>query len=157
MPGREHVYEVRVKWSGNLGRGTSAYHAYSRDYEIRVADRAVIAGSADRAFRGDAERYNPEELLVSALLACHMLSYLHLCADAGIVVLTYRDSATGIMRQRPDGAGGFQQVTLQPIVGLAAGADREQALRLHERAHELCFIANSVNFPVLCQPTALYA
>jgi len=148
---REHSYEVRVDWCGDRGPGTSAYRAYSRDHRIAVGTRVPIPGSSDAVFRGDPQRYNPEELLVAALSACHMLSYLHLCADAGVVVRSYSDQALGVMRE--DGGGGrFQQVTLQPRVGVDPGADAALALALHERAHANCFIASSVNFPVLCRP-----
>src|SRR5215467_10489751 len=99
MP-REHRYQIVTVWTGNLGTGTSAYRAYSRNHEMSSEGKqAAILGSADRHFRGEAPRYNPEELLVAALSACHMLSYLHLCADAGIVVTDYRDEAEGEMAE----------------------------------------------------------
>ncbi|MGH8256076.1 MAG: OsmC family protein [Steroidobacteraceae bacterium] len=155
MTDREHAYEVQVEWSGNLGTGTSAYGAYSRAHEISVTGKPPIAASADPAFRGDTARHNPEELLVAALSGCHMLSYLYLCTQARIVVLAYRDTATGVMTIEASGAGRFRQVTLHPMVRLAAGADVQRATALHERAHALCFIAQSVNFPVECQPKFL--
>jgi organic hydroperoxide reductase OsmC/OhrA len=153
MTDREHTYKVQLEWSGNLGTGTSAYGTYSRAYEISVAGKPPIAASADPAFRGDTARHNPEELLVGALSGCHMLSYLHLCAQAKIVVLAYRDTATGVMTVDASGAGRFREVTLHPVARLAAGTDVQRATALHERAHTLCFIARSVNFPVQCEPT----
>ena len=150
---KEHSYVVQVKWTGNLGQGTSSYRAYSRNHEISAAGKPVLAGSSDPNFRGDQSRYNPEELLVSALSACHLLWYLHLCSEAGIVVLEYSDPASGTMVETSDGGGFFTEVILKPQVLIAAGGDVVQAQDLHARAHHLCFIANSVNFPVHCKPT----
>jgi len=147
-PPRTHRYELTLRWSGNDGSGTSAYRAYRRDHELTSPGKAPIAGSSDPQFRGDGTRWNPEELLVAALAACHQLWYLHLCADAGVVVSAYEDSPQGLMQESADGGGRFTRVVLRPRVTIAAGSSRERALELHERAHALCFIARSVNFPV---------
>lgn len=151
MP-KEHIYETNLVWTGNLGDGTKTYTGYSRAHEISIAGKPAIAGSSDPHFRGDASRYNPEELLVAALSACHMLYYLHLCADAKIVVTDYTDSATGKMIETPDGGGHFTEVVLRPRVRISKESDTEKAGEIHHRAHELCFIANSVNFPVRAEP-----
>lgn len=153
---REHSYSVNVRWTGNTGTGTSGFRQYKRDHEITAPGKPPIPASSDPAFRGDPARYNPEELLVASLSACHMLWYLHLCADAGIVVSEYHDDATGAMVETEDGGGHFTQVTLRPVVKIAGAVDPELARRLHEQAHHLCFIANSVNFPVLCEPSMEY-
>jgi organic hydroperoxide reductase OsmC/OhrA len=150
---KEHSYAVQVTWTGNLGTGTSAYRAYSRNHEVIASGKPVLPGSSDPNFRGDPARYNPEDLLVSSLSACHLLWYLHLCAEAGIVVLEYSDQASGVMVETADGGGHFKEVTLKPSVLIGVGGDVALAEQLHERAHHLCFIANSVNFPVHCQPT----
>jgi organic hydroperoxide reductase OsmC/OhrA len=145
---RQHHYEVQIKWTGNRGSGTSAYSSYGRDHMIAAAGKPAIPGSSDPAFRGDLARYNPEDLLVASLSACHMLWYLHLCAANHIVVVEYQDNAQGTMAEKPDGSGVFVDVTLRPQVKIAADADESKALALHEQAHRYCFIANSVNFPV---------
>ena len=150
---KNHNYQVQVRWTGNLGQGTSDYRSYERAHEIVADGKPAIAGSSDPAFRGDPARYNPEELLVSSLSTCHMLWYLHLCATANIVVTDYVDDALGCMAETDDGGGRFTEVTLRPTVTVQPGSDVERAEQLHERAHELCFIANSVNFPVRCEPT----
>ena len=150
---REHTYSVSLVWTGNTGKGTSDYRSYARDHEINAPGKPPIYGSADPKFRGDPARYNPEELLVASLSACHMLSYLHLCAVSRIVVTDYQDDAKGIMVETEGGGGHFTQVTLRPAVKVTAGSDTDLALQLHEKAHHLCFIANSVNFPVVCQPS----
>ena len=150
--GRKHRYSARVVWTGNRGEGTSTYRAYGRDHLVGAEGKSEIAGSADRAFRGDRERWNPEELLVVALSQCHMLAYLHLCAVSGVVVVAYEDEPEGVMVETRAGGGRFAEVTLRPVVTVAAGSMTETARDLHSRAHELCFIAASVSFPVAHEP-----
>ena len=149
MAGREHRYAVTVEWTGNTGTGTSGYRAYERRHEITApgTPKPPIPGSSDPAFRGDRARWNPEELLLAALSACHQLAYLHLCADAGVVVVGYEDRAAGVMVEEGEG-GRFTSVVLRPVVTVAAGSDVARAHALHERAHANCFIASSVSFPV---------
>ncbi|MBI3845466.1 MAG: OsmC family protein [Planctomycetes bacterium] len=149
----KHHYSVSVTWTGNRGEGTSSYRAYDRAHEIAVRGKTPIQGSSDPAFSGDSKRWNPEEMLVASLSTCHMLWYLHLCADAGIIVTDYRDEASGTMVVTADGGGRFTEVTLQPAVTVKAGADLQAAVKLHDKAHHLCFIANSVNFTVACKPS----
>jgi organic hydroperoxide reductase OsmC/OhrA len=150
---RTHRYATRVEWSAN-GDGTKGYTHYSRNHAIFAAGKPEILGSSDPLFRGDASRYNPEELLVASLSACHMLWYLHLCAVNRITVIEYLDEATGAMEESADGGGRFVRAMLRPRVTIAAG-DRNRALALHDEAHHHCFIANSVNFPVDVLPAAI--
>jgi organic hydroperoxide reductase OsmC/OhrA len=150
---KAHTYEIRTEWTGNRGSGTSSYNAYSRDHQISAAGKAVVLpGSSDKSFRGDASRYNPEELLVSSLSACHMLWFLHLCADAGIAVVSYQDEARGVMHENADGSGLFVDVVLHPTVELTEPRHQQRAEALHHTAHHMCFIARSVNFPVSVRP-----
>lgn len=155
----EHLYRVRVEWTGNRGSGTSGYQAYSRDHVLSgpAGTLPPIPGSADPAFRGEPARWNPEQLLLASLAQCHMLWYLHLAAQAGIVVQEYSDEPTGVMVEHPDGSGEFQQATLRPHVVIAAGSDPETATALHERVPALCFIARSVRFPVHHEPVVKVA
>lgn len=150
---RQHTYATEVVWTGNLGTGTDTYRSYRRTHDVRAAGLPPIAGSSDPHFRGDADRWNPEQLLLAALSQCHLLSYLHVCAADGVVVTAYTDRAEGTMEETPDGGGRFTRVTLRPEVEVASAGMAERALALHERAHTLCFIANSVNFPVRHTPT----
>ncbi len=152
MSGKTHTYTCAVTWTGNTGQGTASYTAYSRDHVISGAGKPDLPGSADPAFRGDRTRYNPEELLVAALSTCHMLWYLHLCAVAGVTVLAYRDEATGTLVEDKAKGGYFTKVTLYPKVTIAEGSDAAKARELHHPAHEKCYVANSVNFPVACEP-----
>jgi organic hydroperoxide reductase OsmC/OhrA len=151
----EHHFAARLVWTGAAQGPTRDYQSYSRDYRIEVEGKPPLEGSSDPVFRGDPGRHNPEDLLVAALSGCHLLSYLHLCASAGIEVVAYEDQASGMMAIK-DRKMRFVEVTLAPKVTIAAG-DLEQARALHEQAHEACFIANSVNFPVLHMPTVTRA
>jgi len=148
---KEHTYAVHLTWTGNDGQGTKTYKAYRRDHVLRCEGKPEIPGSSDPSFRGDAARYNPEELLVAALSSCHMLWYLHLCSVNQVTVIAYQDAASGIMEERPDGSGAFVRVLLRPRVTISINSDRAKAKDLHHQAHEKCFIANSVNFPVKLQ------
>lgn len=148
---KSHHYETRLTWTGNTGIGTSGYRDYSRDFEVSIPGKSDFYGSADPAFRGDPKRHNPEELLVMALSSCHMLWYLHLCADHGVVVTSYIDEASGIMEESAQIGGKFSEVTLRPRVTIGKGSDCGLAQKLHIKAHQLCYIANSVNFPVICE------
>jgi organic hydroperoxide reductase OsmC/OhrA len=149
---KQHTYTCNIEWIGNDGEGTKTYRSYRRDHIIACEGKAPISASSDPSFRGDSTRYNPEELLVAGLSSCHMLSYLHLCAVNNINVVEYRDHAEGIMRENPDGSGEFIHVTLKPEIEIATGGDLEKATELHHKAHSLCFIARSVNFPVDVAP-----
>jgi organic hydroperoxide reductase OsmC/OhrA len=155
MP-KSHHYEVQVTWTGNTGSGTTGYRDFARDHEITgagVPGKPPIPGTADPAFRGLAERWNPEELLVASLSQCHMLWYLVLCARAGVIVTEYTDRPSGTMVETPEGSGHFTEVTLRPEVTIATPDLLDEATKLHAKAHEMCFIANSTNFPVHHTPT----
>jgi organic hydroperoxide reductase OsmC/OhrA len=151
--GRRHRYELTVAWTGNRGQGTATYRAYSRDHEVSAGGKPAIGGSSDPAFRGDAQRWSPEELLLAALSQCHMLWYLHLCARAGIVVTGYVDTPEATLLESAGGSGRFVEATLRPRIALADPGREGEAAGLHGRAHDLCFVAQSVNFPVSCRPS----
>ncbi len=145
---KKHTFNTTLNWDGANGVGTTSYSAYSRNHIISGKGKQDILGSADPAFRGDSTKYNPEELLIASLSSCHMLWYLHLCADAGVVVTGYSDNATGTMTEEPNGGGRFTEVMLNPIITVKENAMEQKAMELHHKAHEKCFIANSCNFPV---------
>lgn len=151
---KQHHYNATIVWTGNSGTGTDNYKSYERSHKIIIENKSDILCSSDPAFRGDKTKHNPEELLVSAVSSCHMLWYLHLCSEAGVVVVDYTDSATGIMDEGSNGSGRFTKVTLNPVVTVTENAMVDKANELHKKANELCFIANSVNFPVTHHPTA---
>lgn len=153
MSAKRHIYRVTVEWTGNLGLGTAGHAGYSRDHMILAGAKPPIAGSSDLAFRGDPARWNPEDLLLASISACHKLWYLGLCARAGIAVLRYRDDAEAEMAEETGGAGRFVSAILRPKVTIQAGGDIAHAIRLHDAAHQHCFITNSVNFAIACEPT----
>jgi organic hydroperoxide reductase OsmC/OhrA len=161
--GAQHSFTASVAWpttsveTGDPAGATSSYTAYTRDHDVVAPGRPVVPGSADPAFRGNPARYSPEELFVASLSQCHMLWFLHLAAEAGVVVRGYTDDATGTMRVEARGEGQFTDVTLHPhvVVDPAAAATDPQLAELHRRAHSLCFLARSVNFPVLVEPAPL--
>ena len=147
-----HHYQTAIQWTGNKGSGTDHYTHYERDFNISIGDKPIIHGSSDPAFRGDKNKYNPEDMLVSALSSCHMLWYLHLCSIEGVVVVEYTDYATGIMEERKDGSGRFTEVVLNPRVIVSLESMLPKATELHAVANQMCFIANSVNFPIKHHP-----
>jgi len=148
-----HKFQAVTRWTGNTGAGTASYAGYSRNHECGAPGKSnTIAGSSSALYRGDGTRYNPEELLVASISSCHMLWMLHLCADAGIVITAYSDEAEGEMRENADGSGEFTRVLLRPRMTITNAARTADAMALHDRARELCFIARSVNFPVEHDP-----
>lgn len=148
MAQKEHRYTTHVEWTGNQGEGTATYTSYNRNHTLSIANKVDILCSADTPFRGDGSRHNPEDMLVYALSSCHMLWFLHFCADHGIIVTQYTDKAEGIMVEKEGGGGHFIEVVLHPLVTITNGSQIDLANSLHDRAHEKCFIANSCNFPV---------
>jgi organic hydroperoxide reductase OsmC/OhrA len=157
MSGREHHYATRTVWTGNAGTGTSSYRAYGRTHELSAGAKPVIAGSSDPAFRGDPDRWNPEDLLVASLSACHMLAFLHRAVVAGVVVLDYVDDAVGTMRETADGGGALVEVVLRPRVVVRTPEMASSCAALHDEAHATCFIAASVAFPVRHEPEVAVA
>jgi organic hydroperoxide reductase OsmC/OhrA len=151
MP-RRHRYDIEVLWTGDRGTGTSGYRDYDRTHVARADGRPELPGSSDPGFRGDADRWNPEQLLVVALSQCHMLWFLHLAATAGIVVTAYEDAASGTMEEDSSGGGRFTEVVLRPRVTVAEADMADGVEAVHARAAEHCFVARSVNFPVRHEP-----
>jgi len=150
----EHHYAVALEWTGNTGEGTKRYSGYQRSHNIIIANKPVIECSSDPAFRGDPSRHNPEEMLVASLSSCHMLWFLHLCSENGIIVLKYSDHANGTMLEDKEG-GRFTKVILHPHVTISDPSKIDLANSLHEQANKKCFVANSCNFPVHHQPICI--
>jgi organic hydroperoxide reductase OsmC/OhrA len=152
---KQHHYAATITWTGNKGEGTIKYDAYERAHTLSVTGKPDILCSSDTPFRGDGSRYNPEDMLLYSLSSCHMLWYLHLCADAGIIVTAYTDNAAGTLTMdTPEGAR-FTEVMLHPVVTITDPTMIDKAIALHNGAHNKCFIANSVNFPVRHVPECL--
>ena len=149
---RSHTYRAIVTWTGNRGDGTASYHTYGRSHQIHVEGKPPLPGSADPMFLGEADRWNPEDSLLGAISACHMLWFLHLASEAGWVVQGYEDRPEAVMEMNADGSGQFTRALLRPAVKISKG-DPARLDDLHHRAHEMCFIARSLNFPIACEGT----
>jgi len=149
---RDHEYTTKVIWTGNRGSGTMDYRAYDRNFTIKINNKVDIAGSSDSVFNGDRSLHNPEDLLVSSVSSCHMLWYLHLCSEHGIIVLEYTDIAKGIMQEEEDGRGQFKTIELNPQITIQSNGNIDLAMKLHEEAHKMCFIANSLKCTVIVTP-----
>lgn len=152
----DHHYRVTARWTGNRGQGTTGYRDYDRLVTLSAEGKPDIAASSDKPFRGDPQRWNPEDLLVAALSECHLLSYLHAAVTRGVIVTDYRDEAAGVMRVVGNG-GQFVEVVLRPVVTVAEESMVDAAREAHHDAHEWCFIANSMNFPVRVEPEIVVA
>ncbi|MEK7724501.1 MAG: OsmC family protein [Acidobacteriota bacterium] len=150
---KEHNYKLTAVWTGNQGDGTKNIRTYDRSHSITIQGKPELFLTTDNPHVGDKSKLNPEDLLVTALASCHLLSYLYACSLEGIVVTSYADNATGIMIENESGGGGFKEVTLNPICTVEDESMLEKAIELHHKAHEICYIANSVNFEVKCNPT----
>lgn len=152
---KQHHYKTTLNWTGNKGTGTSDYRAYDRDHIISAEGKPDIPGSSDPSFRGDPSRYSPEDSLVGALSACHMLWYLHLCAVNNVIVTGYKDEASGTMTENNDGSGEFTEVLLRPRVTVKEESMMAKANELHHEANKMCFLARSMKFPVKHEPQAI--
>ncbi|MFC2185717.1 OsmC family protein [Fulvivirgaceae bacterium LMO-SS25] len=148
----EHNYKLTAEWTGNKGDRTKNVRTYDRSHTVTIQGKPELFLTTDNPAVGDKSKLNPEDLLVTAISSCHMLSYLYVCAMEGIVITAYTDNATGIMIEKASGGGSFKEVTLNPIFYVADETMAEKAIELHHKAHEICFIANSVNFEVKCNP-----
>ena len=149
---QEHNYNLTALWTGNTGNGTKNVRAYDRSHTVSIQGKPELFLTTDNPAVGDKSKWNPEDLLVSSISSCHMLSYLYVCALEGIVITSYTDNATGIMIEKESGGGNFKEVSLNPIIYVAEESMIEKAIELHHKAHDICYIANSVNFEVKCNP-----
>ena len=149
---KRHEYPCRIKWTGNRGTGTSAYRAYDRTWNMAMEGKPVVNCSNDPLLGGDPSKYNPEDMLITALSSCHMLWYLHLCSTAGVTVTAYEDFPVGIGESEPSGAGRFVEAILKPKIIITPESDAEKAVSLHDEIHQHCYIARSVSFPVRYEP-----
>ena len=150
---KEHYYKLTTQWHGNKGTGTSGHRDYDRSHTVSIQGKPELFLTTDNPAVGDKSKLNPEDLLVTAISSCHMLSYLYVCSLEGVIITSYTDNATGIMIEQASGGGSFKEVTLNPIFYVADESMVEKAIELHHKAHEICYIANSVNFEVKCIPT----
>jgi len=149
----KHLFKAAINWTSNQNQAQAGRKFYSKSHQIKIEGKPILDVSAAKAFKGDPELYNPEDLLLSSLVSCHMMSYLYVCSQNGIEVLEYSDNAEAILEVAPDGSGRFTEVRLYPKVTIANPDKIQEALELHTKANKLCFIANSCNFPVVHNAT----
>jgi organic hydroperoxide reductase OsmC/OhrA len=145
---KTHDFTAQIVWTGDRGEGAKQYRGYDRTWRIATPGKSPIECSNDPILGGDPSKPNPEDLLLASLSACHMLWYLHLASEAGIVVRGYEDSPLGVGETGPRGEGRFVRAVLRPTIRVEHGADIAKAEALHTAVHAFCFIARSVNFPV---------
>ncbi|WP_428390489.1 OsmC family protein [Lichenicoccus sp.] len=148
---KTHDYGARVSWTGDRGDGTRHYKGYDRSWRIMTPGKLPIDCSNDPLLGGDPSKPNPEDLLLASLSACHMLWFLHLASEAGVVVRGYEDAPLGISETGRGGAGRFVRAVLRPTISVERGADLVKADTLHHAVHDHCFIARSVSFPITCE------
>lgn len=149
---KEHTYDLTLTWTGNRGEGTTGIKDYDRDLTISAPGHDDIEGTADPGYLGDPDRWNPEQLFSASISQCHMLWYLGLASRRGVVVHEYVDDLTGTMVAEANGKARFTKVVLRPRIVVGAEDQVQPAIELHHKAHEMCFIAQSVNFPVEWEP-----
>ena len=142
----KHLFKAELNWISK--KEESVLKFYNKTHQIKIEGKPILEVSAAKAFKGDPSLYNPEDLLLSSLVSCHMMSYLYVCSQNGIEVLEYSDNAEATLEVSPDGSGRFVEVKLYPKVKISNPDQIEFALELHKKANQLCFIANSCNFPV---------
>lgn len=145
----KHTFKAEANWTSKKDITDSSKRFYNKSHQVKIEGKPILDVSAAKAFKGDPELYNPEDLLLSSLVSCHMMSYLYVCSQNGIEVLEYSDNAEAALEVNPDGSGRFVEVKLFPKVKISNPDQIELALNLHFKANQLCFIANSCNFPVL--------
>jgi len=145
----KHLFKAEAKWTSKQIQEDLTKKFYSKSHKINIEGKPILNVSAAKAFKGDPELYNPEDLLLSSLVSCHMMSYLYVCSQNGIEILEYSDNAEATLEVSPDGSGRFVEVVLNPKVKISNPDKTDLALELHTKANQLCFIANSCNFPVL--------
>ncbi len=149
-----HTFKATVKWEIKEGESTQNPRTFSRNHEVLIDNKAIpLQVSAAKTFRGDDSLYNPEDLLLSALTSCHMMSYLYVCAQNNIEVLSYTDNAEADLEVEASGSGSFKTVRLKPVVTIKDESQKDLAKSLHIKANQLCFIANSCNFPIVHNAT----
>ncbi|MDP1724703.1 MAG: OsmC family protein [Alphaproteobacteria bacterium] len=142
----QHMFRMHLEWEPNSSNNDS------KNYKLQgIGDKPYIMASSAAAFQGDENRYNPEELLVGALASCHMLWFLYLAKLAQITVIDYKDEPEGILELQGSN-GRFTEITLTPKITILEEDKIEEAKHLQEKAHQKCYIANSVNFDVKLNP-----
>ena len=145
----KHLFKVKLDWLLSPKKEfQSTPKLFYKNHSIAIAGKPDLELSAAKAFKGDPSLYNPEDLLLSSVVSCHMMSYLYVCSQNGIEVVSYSDAAEATLEVDETGAGRFVEVRLYPKVVISSKEKIDLAIDLHKKANKLCFIANSCNFPI---------
>ena len=145
----KHLFKAKLNWNSIPKEVITNTKRYTKTHQIAIDGKEILNVSAAKAFKGDPNLYNPEDLLLSSVVSCHMMSYLYVCSQNDITVVSYQDNAEGTLEVLENGSGRFVEIRLNPSVIIKEKEKIAQALSLHTKASELCFIANSCNFPIL--------
>jgi organic hydroperoxide reductase OsmC/OhrA len=146
------TFPITLTWTGN-----TLEEAYNRSGDTaKPGGPAAIPVSSTAAFGGDPARWNPEELLASALATCHMLTFLALAAKARLEVRGYQDPAQSTM-DTVDRITKVVEIALRPTITVAAGTDLAKVEELFQKAHKYCIIANSITAKVVMEPKVVQA
>ncbi|MBP6813973.1 MAG: OsmC family protein [Burkholderiaceae bacterium] len=150
---QDTLFEGSLQWAGPSSGAAFSYDSFDRTTTIEFAGGARLQASAPAEFKGDDALCNPETLMLASLMQCHFLTFMAVASKSGATVLSYRDSGSGRLAMK-DGRMRYVEVILRPAVVLADSAHMARLATFHDKAHANCFMANSVNFPVLVQPPA---
>lgn len=145
----KHLFKAKLDWNSIPKETISDSKRYTKTHQIAIDGKEILNVSAAKAFKGDPGLYNPEDLLLSSVVSCHMMSYLYVCSQSDITVVSYQDNAEGTLEVLENGSGRFVEIRLNPNVIIKEKEKIAQSISLHTKANELCFIANSCNFPIL--------
>ena len=145
----KHLFKAKLNWNSISKEVFTTSKKYTKTHQIAIDGKEILNVSAAKAFKGDPGLYNPGDLLLSSVVSCHMMSYLYVCLQNDITVVSYQDDAEGTLEVLENGSGRFVEIRLNPNVIIKEKEKIAQAISLHTKANELCFIANSCNFPIL--------
>jgi organic hydroperoxide reductase OsmC/OhrA len=141
-----HTYPLTLAWTGN-----TLDTAYNRNATVTAPGKSALPVSSAPEYSGDAARWNPEDLLGSALATCHMLTFLALCAKVKVEVVGYEDHAEAVL-DTVEKVTRITHVRLNPTIRVPRGTSMAKVVELFEKAHKYCFVANSVTCEAVLEP-----
>lgn len=143
-------HQARIHWT--RGEHDFTYERYRRDHTWHFPGGETVAASSAPEYLGSVERVDSEEAFVAAVASCHMLTFLAIAARKRIVIESYEDAAVGTMEKNEEGRLAVTRIVLRPRIDFGGEPPDASALaRLHEQAHEHCFIANSIRTQVVVE------
>lgn len=145
-----HTYESALSWTA----GYADEHGHPSDHQIILPPETVLDVSADQAFKGDPRRANPEQLLLAAASSCQFLSFAYVAAQTNLRLAVYRDTASAVLDvgARPPRIVGIH---LRPSIAFDENVSLSKLEELCDRAHQLCYVGNTLNCPIRVEPNHL--